>query len=79
MEPSVSDGGCLSVGQRPREDSVGVIVVEDEEIVISATGLDWESVSLVGVGFGEIVAVQYQGEGFVGTGVVRFLVGGDVK
>ena len=49
---------ALSIWNSCCEDGVGVIIVEDEDIFISAAGCDWKTTSLIGVGSGEFFVVD---------------------
>ncbi len=47
--PGITNAGCLPVGKSNSVDRVGVLVVEDKDVVISTTGGDWKLTSLIRV------------------------------
>ena len=53
-----------------REDCVGVIVIEDHDVLVASTGSDWESAGLVGVDSSRFFD---GGKDLVGGGIVRLL------
>ena len=49
--PGEADAGSFSVGDRSGVTVIGIIIVENKNVVIAATGYRWELSSLVGVRF----------------------------
>ena len=49
--PGGADAGSLSIGDCSGVNGIGIIIVENKNVVISATGDRWELSSLVGVQF----------------------------
>ena len=49
--PGGADAGSFSIGDRRGVNGIGIIIVENKNVVISATGDRWELSSLVGVQF----------------------------
>ena len=47
--PGGVDAGSFSIGYRRGVTGIGIIIVENKNVVISATGDHWELSSLVGV------------------------------
>ena len=50
-DPGIANASCLSVGKGNGVDGVGVLVVEDKDILIATTGDDGKLSSLIRVGF----------------------------
>jgi hypothetical protein len=66
--PGVSNAGAFAVGNADGVNGIGVLVVEDENIMVASAGGDGEQSCLVGIGFQDGVLVQ---DG--GTKVMRAL------
>ena len=49
--PGGADAGSFSIGDRSGVNGIGIIIVENKNLVIAATGDHWEISSLVGVQF----------------------------
>ena len=49
--PGGADAGSFSIGDRSGVNGIGIIIVENKNVVIAATGDRWELSSLVGVQF----------------------------
>ena len=75
--PCVAYTGRFSVGDGHGVDGVGVLVVEDEDIVVSPTGWDWESSRLIRVGFEDSLFFEQHGTELVGPWFATS--GGDVR
>lgn len=75
--PCFADAGCLAVWYGLYVDGVGVMMVEDKEVIVAAAGGNGEASGLIGIGLDEIVAINEQGKdvmGFVGEGRSKVLV-----
>ena len=47
--PGFLDAGSLAVGKRKGVDGIGVVEVENKEVLIAAAGDDWKFTRLIGV------------------------------
>jgi hypothetical protein len=47
--PSVANAGCLSIWNGFSVDRIGIMMIKDENVVVAATGRDWEPASLIAV------------------------------
>ena len=53
--PGITNGGCFLVGKCNGVDRIGVLVVEDEDVLVSATGGDGKVSSLIRIGLKDIL------------------------
>ena len=65
--PCVANAGSLAIGNGNRVDGVGVLMVEDKNIIIPTTGGDVEATSLIGVGFQELLMAEEHGSNVMGA------------
>ncbi len=78
--PGVPDGSGLPVGNGYRVDRVGVLVIQDEDVVVPTAGGNGETAGLIGEGFqGRLVIVEHGAE-LVRAGLQgRFEIGVDIR
>ena len=70
--PGISNAGCFSVGKCNCVDGVGVLVVEDKDVVIATAGGDRELAGLIRIGLQDFLvwkkhAAKMMGFGSVGS------------
>ena len=51
--PGVADAGGLAIGESDGMDGVGVLVVQNKDVMVATAGRDWEFSCLIRVGFEE--------------------------
>jgi hypothetical protein len=49
--PCIADAGGLSIGKSDGVNGVGVLVIQDKDVVVAAIGRDGKFACLIGVGF----------------------------
>ena len=69
--PGVTDAGAFAVWNADGMDGIGILVVENEHVVVSAAGRDGKQACLIGVGLENVVLVKDSGANVVRACVKR--------
>jgi hypothetical protein len=63
--PGVANAGAFSVRDTDSMDGVGVLMVEDEHVVVASAGRDGKQAGLIGIGLENVVLVKDSGANVV--------------
>ena len=66
--PHIADAGGFAIGYGNCMDGIGVLMIENEDVIITTTGRDVETTSLIRIGFQEVLVVEERNSNKVGTG-----------